>query len=133
MAVDSVITRTIVLALTLLCLALTSPADAKLRSSHGSSSHASSSHHSSKSYTTNSRSTNARGVQRNSKSRIARDPKQKARFEKAHPCPSTGRSHGACPGYVVDHINPLKRGGADRPENMQWQTKEEARRKDRTE
>ena len=64
---------------------------------------------------------------------MARDPKQIARFEKSHPCPSTGRTSGACPGYVVDHVRPLKRGGADRPENMQWQTKEDAKRKDKTE
>ena len=125
--------RTIVLSLTLACLALAAPADAKPRSGHGSSSHASTSHRSSKSYTTHPRSTNAKGVPRNSKGRIARDPKQKAQFEKTHPCPSTGKSHGACPGYVVDHIRPLKRGGADRPENMQWQTKEAARQKDKTE
>ena len=29
---------------------------------------------------------------------------------------------GACPGFVVDHIQPLKRGGMDAPENMQWQS-----------
>ena len=33
----------------------------------------------------------------------------------------TGYPHGR-PGYVVDHIIPLKRGGADAPWNMQWQT-----------
>jgi hypothetical protein len=37
------------------------------------------------------------------------------------------------PGYVIDHIVPLKRGGADHPDNMQWQTKEEAREKDEVE
>jgi hypothetical protein len=34
---------------------------------------------------------------------------------------------GACPGYVIDHIQPLQRGGADAPGNMQWQTVEEAK------
>src|SRR5262245_15310297 len=35
-------------------------------------------------------------------------------------------------GYVVDHIVPLECGGADVPSNMQWQTAEEAKIKDRT-
>jgi hypothetical protein len=34
---------------------------------------------------------------------------------------------------VVDHVAPLKRGGADAPSNMQWQTKEEAKAKDKWE
>jgi hypothetical protein len=73
------------------------------------------------------------GVKRDSHGKIARSPEQKAAFEKSHPCPSTGKSSGSCPGYVVDHVVPLKRGGADRPENMQWQTKEAAKAKDKTE
>ena len=57
----------------------------------------------------------------------------KRRFKRQQPCPSTGRSTGRCPGYVIDHIKPLKRGGADAPGNMQWQTKEAAKAKDRWE
>jgi len=34
---------------------------------------------------------------------------------------------------VVDHVKPLKRGGVDRPWNMQWQTVAEAKAKDRVE
>ena len=34
---------------------------------------------------------------------------------------------------TVDHIVPLKRSGADAPENMQWQTVQDAKAKDRTE
>lgn len=37
------------------------------------------------------------------------------------------------PGYVVYHIVPLKRSGSDTPGNMQWQTKEAAKAKDRWE
>jgi hypothetical protein len=44
----------------------------------------------------------------------------------------TGFPHGR-PGYVVDHIIPLKRGGLDTPSNMQWQTKAEAKAKDKWE
>jgi hypothetical protein len=28
-------------------------------------------------------------------------------FQRQHPCPSTGRATGACPGYIKDHIVPL--------------------------
>src|SRR5215510_2651961 len=36
-------------------------------------------------------------------------------------------------GYVVDHIISLECGGADTPSNMQWQTVQEAKIKDRSE
>lgn len=36
-------------------------------------------------------------------------------------------------GHVVDHIVPLECGGADSPSNMQWQTTEAAKIKDKTE
>jgi hypothetical protein len=63
----------------------------------------------------------------------ARDPATRAAFHRQNPCPSTGKASGACPGYVVDHVHPLKRAGADRPSNMRWQTVEEAKRKGRVE
>jgi len=47
--------------------------------------------------------------------------------------PATGKSTGRCSGYVVDHIQALKHGGSDSPDNMQWQTKEAAKEKDRWE
>ena len=50
-------------------------------------------------------------------------------FQHLHPCPSTGRTTGACPGYVRDHIVPLCRGGSDSVTNMQWQTTAEAKDK----
>jgi hypothetical protein len=62
-----------------------------------------------------------------------RDPAQRRAFMQSHPCPSTGKTKGRCPGYVVDHIKPLCAGGPDRPSNMQWQTVEASKDKDRIE
>jgi hypothetical protein len=56
-----------------------------------------------------------------------------AAFKRANPCPATGRPSGKCPGYVIDHINPLACGGEDAPSNMQWQTRAESLEKDRWE
>lgn len=36
-------------------------------------------------------------------------------------------------GYVIDHIISLSRGGQDDPSNMQWQTKADAKAKDKWE
>ena len=44
----------------------------------------------------------------------------------------TGYPRGR-PGYVIDHVVPLCAGGADAPSNMQWQTVEAAKIKDRQE
>jgi len=74
-----------------------------------------------------------RPPQRDARGRIKRSAKARAQFMRMHPCPSTGRHRGPCPGYVIDHIVALKRGGADRPGNMQWQTVQEAKEKDRYE
>lgn len=63
----------------------------------------------------------------------ARDSKARASFQRAHPCPATGKARGACPGYVVDHKRPLCAGGPDTPANMQWQTTAQAKKKDRLE
>jgi hypothetical protein len=57
----------------------------------------------------------------------------KREFQLTHPCPATGRTSGACPGYVKDHVLPLACGGPDAPSNMQWQTIREAKAKDKWE
>lgn len=54
-------------------------------------------------------------------------------FERLHPCPSTGRTIGACPGWIKDHVIPLCAGGPDSVSNMQWQTVADAKAKDRDE
>lgn len=54
----------------------------------------------------------------------------KHRFVKEAPCPATGRASVHCPGYVIDHIEPLCAGGPDRASNMQWQTVSDAKAKD---
>lgn len=90
------------------------------------------SHHSTTS-TGHHHSNYAQGVARDSHGRIARSQSAKNQFKKSNPCPSSGKSRGACKGYVIDHVTPLKRGGADAPSNMQWQTKAAAKEKDKTE
>jgi hypothetical protein len=54
-------------------------------------------------------------------------------FQRSNPCPATHKTTGPCPGYVIDHVIALKRGGPDAPSNMQWQTVAEAKAKDRIE
>ena len=54
-------------------------------------------------------------------------------FIRSHPCPATGQTRGACPGFVVDHVDPLCAGGPDEASNMQWQSVDAAKAKDRLE
>lgn len=67
------------------------------------------------------------GVPKDSHGKIKRSETAKRDFMK-----QTGYPHGR-PGYVIDHIIPLSKGGADNPGNMQWQTKAEAKAKDKWE
>jgi hypothetical protein len=53
----------------------------------------------------------------------------KRELQLTHPCPATGRTSGACPCYVKDHIVPLACGGPDAVSNLQWQTIRDARAK----
>ncbi len=107
------------LALALALAIASSPALAKGGGSHGS-------------YLTGTHG-KAAGVQRDAHGHIKRGEQAKDQFKKANPCPSTGKSSGACPGYVIDHVVPLKQSGADSPSNMQWQTAEQAKQKDKIE
>lgn len=64
---------------------------------------------------------------------VARDPAQVRAFRADHPCPATGKTSGACPGWVVDHDYPLCAGGKDHPSNMRWQKYGDSLAKDRVE
>jgi hypothetical protein len=74
-----------------------------------------------------------KGCARDSHGRIERSTAVRRAFQRTHPCPSTGKRYGACPGWVRDHIKPLKRGGSDSVGNLQWQSQTDAKAKDKTE
>lgn len=73
------------------------------------------------------RSSASTAALRDSNRRIKRSAAAKEAFER-----ESGYPHGR-PGYVVDHIKPLACGGADDPDNMQWQTIADAKAKDKVE
>ena len=75
----------------------------------------------------------AGGVTRDAHGHIARSMHAKESFRMTHPCPGTDKTYGPCSGYVIDHVQALKHGGADDPSNMQWQTTAQAKAKDRWE
>lgn len=54
-------------------------------------------------------------------------------FVNVEACPSTGLHRLPCPGYVIDHIKALACGGLDNKSNMQWQTRADAKAKDKWE
>lgn len=43
-----------------------------------------------------------------------------AAYRRLHPCPVTGRSTGPCPGWAINHVIPLEKGGCDAVINLQW-------------
>jgi hypothetical protein len=67
------------------------------------------------------------------RTKTRRDPANVREFRSLYPCPSTLEDRGPCPGWVVDHKIALACGGADAYFNMQWQTKDDAKAKDRIE
>ena len=62
------------------------------------------------------------GVPRSADGRIQRSSSVRYQFRKANPCPSEARLRTPCPGYAIDHVAPLKRGGPDTVTNLQWLT-----------
>lgn len=68
-----------------------------------------------------------RAVLRDSHGRIKRSSSARSEFKR-----QMGYPHGR-KGYVIDHIIPLACGGPDAPSNMQWQTIQEAKAKDKWE
>lgn len=57
---------------------------------------------------------------RDTDGRISRSTQVLAEFQRLHPCPSTGKTFGICPGWSKDHIIPLVCGGCDAVGNLQW-------------
>lgn len=59
-------------------------------------------------------------VQRDDHGRTKRSAAVINAFRKQWPCPSTGKTTDACPGWAVDHVVPLACGGVDAVWNMAW-------------
>lgn len=57
---------------------------------------------------------------RDANNRLIRSQAVVDAFKKAHPCPSTRSTTGACKGWAVNHVIPLACGGCDSVSNMQW-------------
>lgn len=59
-------------------------------------------------------------VIRNSDGSIHRRADVVAAFKRIHPCPSTGKTYGACPNWQANHTIPLACGGTDTVSNLMW-------------
>jgi hypothetical protein len=126
------------LAMLLLFASVAAPARAQRPSHYHSATH---SHSRCRSYSTHeayphraqSHSSRGHHVPSSATSHSHRSVAAKDAFKREQPCPSTGRSSGTCPGYVIDHVEPLACGGADAPSNMQWQTNADGKAKDKWE
>jgi hypothetical protein len=53
--------------------------------------------------------------------RVNRPGQARLAFMREHPCPSTGEVTVNCPGWRVEYILALDRGGKDEPSNMRWE------------
>lgn len=60
-------------------------------------------------------------VKRDAKGQILRRADVLVAFKKIHPCPSTGKTTGACNGWQMNHVIPLACGGIDAVSNLSWQ------------
>jgi hypothetical protein len=58
--------------------------------------------------------------QRDASGTIVRSAAVVRAFRKAHPCPVTGKTDGACPKWAINHVIPLKSCGCDAVSNLQW-------------
>ena len=63
--------------------------------------------------------------------KIQRSSAEVSAFKRHNPCPATELRRGACPGWQVDHVQPLCSGGPDTVANMQWLSVKEHRVKTR--
>ena len=119
-----------IVAVLMVCTLALAPALASARGGgHSSAGHSYTEH----SYSSPHTSRAAIGVTRDAHGHIARSVHAKESFRRTHACPATRKTYGPCHGYVIDHVQALKHGGADDPSNMQWQTAQEAKQKDRWE
>ncbi len=107
----------------------TSPAHSSSKTHATPSAHTTSHTKSGTSPTKTTKPSSTGSPKRDSHRKIERSAQAKNDFRKKNPCPSTGRTSGACPGYEVDHRTPLACGGSDSPSNMQWLTKSANRSK----
>lgn len=59
-------------------------------------------------------------LQRDIDGKLHRSQSTLIQFQKSHPCPSTGKTSGSCPGFVKDHFVAISSGGPDIPSNLMW-------------
>lgn len=59
-------------------------------------------------------------IKRDANGNILRRADVRAAFKRIHPCPSTHKATGACPGWAMDHTIPLACFGEDSVSNMAW-------------